>query len=36
MINKQLDIFCFDISKMSAELEAWQEISHQPILILEI
>lgn len=36
VLTKQLDISCFDISKMSADLEAWLEVSHQNIVILEI
>lgn len=34
--TKQLDISCFGISKMDAELETWMEISHWHIVILEI
>ena len=34
--TKQLDISCFGISKIAAELETWLEISHQHIVILEI
>lgn len=36
MPTKQLDISCFGISEMGAELETWLERSHQRIVILEI